>query len=139
MLVRPTCRREAVNYNTVNLFEPGSAIMTDEGRTHLMYVVKWLKAVENDRAEVVVTALCDPNDRTQTSASAAELTRKQAESVIEFCKAHGAHRIGWGSRIGVRSGRSMTPVGLGFGPSPVVEKDPLPPSYVQVLLFTPQG
>ena len=33
----------------------------------------------------------------------------------------------------------MTPVGLGFGPSPVVEKDPMPPSYVQIALYTPQG
>jgi phospholipid/cholesterol/gamma-HCH transport system substrate-binding protein len=139
LLVRPTCRREAATYNTVHLFEPGTAIMSDEGRMHLMYVVNWLKGVHDDRAEVAVAALCDPNDRSQTSASAAELTRKQAESVVEFLKAHGVHRIGWGSRLGVASGRKLTPVGLGFGPSPVVEKDPLPPSYVQVLLFTPQG
>jgi hypothetical protein len=33
----------------------------------------------------------------------------------------------------------MTPVGLGFGPSPVVQKEPVPPSYLQILLFTPVG
>jgi hypothetical protein len=139
LLVRPTCRREAGTYNTVHIFEPGSAIMSDEGRAHLMFVVNWLKGAQDDRAEIVVAALCDPNDRSQTSASAAELTRKQAESVVEFLKAHGVHRIGLGSRLGVRSGRKMTPVGLGFGPSPVVEREPVPPSYVQILLFTPQG
>ena len=139
LLVRPTCRREAATYNTVHVFEPGTAIMTDEGRMHLTAVVEWLKGVRDDKAEVAVAALCDPNDRGQTSASAAELTRKQSESVVEFLKAHGVHRIGWGSRIGVSSGRKMAPVGLGFGPSPVVEKEPVPPSYVQILLFTPQG
>ncbi len=137
LLVRPTCRREAATYNVIHLFEPGTAILSDDGRSHLMYVVDWLKGVRDDRAEVVVAALCDPGDRSQTSASAAELTRKQADAVIEFLKAHRVHRIGWGSRLGVSSGRKMTAVGLGFGPSPVVEKDPLPPSYVQVLLFTP--
>jgi hypothetical protein len=32
----------------------------------------------------------------------------------------------------------MTPLGMGTNPSPVVEKEPLPASSVQVLLFTPQ-
>jgi hypothetical protein len=139
LLVRPTCRREVCTYNPVHLFEPGTAIMTDEGRMHLTAIVEWLRGVQDDRAEVVVAAQCDANDRSQTSASATELTKKQSESVVEFLKAHGVHRIGWGSRIGVSSGRKITPVGLGFGPSPVVEKDPVSPSYVQVLLFTPQG
>ena len=102
-------------------------------------MVEWLRGVQDSRADVVVAALCDPNDRTQTSASAAELTKKQAESVIEFLKAHGVHRMGLGSRLRLTSGRKMTPIGLGFGPSPVVETEPVPPSYVQILLFTPQG
>jgi hypothetical protein len=32
----------------------------------------------------------------------------------------------------------MTPLGMGMNPSPVVEKEPLPPPNLQVLLFTPQ-
>jgi hypothetical protein len=95
-------------------------------------VVEWLRGGHHKDAEVVVAALCDPNDATQTPASAGELTKKQAEAVVEFLKGHGAHKMGWWSR------RTMTPLGLGTGPSPVVEKDPLPPSYLQVLLFTPQ-
>ena len=63
LLVRPTHRREANTYNTVHLFEPGTAIMTDEGRMHLGVVVEWLKGVQDDKAEVVVAALCDANDR----------------------------------------------------------------------------
>jgi hypothetical protein len=132
ILVRPTCRREEASYNTADLFEPGTAILTDTGRNHLMFVVDWLKAPHPDNADVVVAAVCDSNDRNQTSASAAELTKKQSEAVIEFLKAHRVHKIGWVAR------RKMTPIGLGFGPSPVVEKTPMPPSHVQVLLFTPQ-
>ncbi len=132
VLVRPDWRRDKSNYNTADLFEPGTAILTETGRNHLAVSASWLRGLPNDKSEVVIAALCDPNDKLQTSASAGELTRKQSEAVVEFLKGQGAHKIGWVSR------RKFTPVGLGFGPAPVVEKDPLPPSYLQVLVFTPQ-
>ena len=132
ILVRPDWRREMLSYSTADLFEPGTAILTDAGRQHLANLTPWLGGLNNDRAELVVAALCDPNDKAQTSASAGELTRKQAEAAVEFLKAQGAHKIGWVSR------RKVAAVGLGFGPAPVVEKEPLPPSYLQVLVFTPQ-
>lgn len=132
LMVRPDCRREVTAYNTADLFEPGTAILSEGGKAHLTYVVEWLKGVRDDRAEVVVAALCDPNDPGQTAASAGELTKKQGEAVAEYLKAAGAHKMGWWTR------RKITPLGLGTGPPPVVEKGPLPPSYVQVLLFTPQ-
>lgn len=132
VLVRPDCRREAMIYNTVDLFEPGTAILTATGRDHLQVPAQWLAGVSNSKAEVAVAALCDPNDPGQTSASAQELTRKQSEAVVEFLKAQGVHKIGWVAR------RKMTPIGLGFGPSPVPEKGSVPPSYLQVVLFTPQ-
>lgn len=130
VLVRPTCRREARAFHAAHLFEPGTALLTDEGREHLTNIANWVKESAHDRAELVAVAQVDPNDKTQTSASAAELTRKQTEAVVEFLKAHGAHKTGLVSR------RKMTAVGLGFGPSPVVERE-LPPTYVQVVLFTP--
>jgi hypothetical protein len=132
LLVRPTCRREQYPFHAVHLFEPNTALLTDDGRTHLTRVADVVKATAVDEADVVVVAQCDPTDKTQTSASAGELTKKQSEAVVEFLKAHGVHKIGWVSR------RKMTPLGLGFGPSPVVEKEPLPPSSLQVLVFTPQ-
>jgi hypothetical protein len=132
LMARPNCRRDAASYNTADLFEPGTAILTETGRTHLSFVVEWLKGVRDDHAEVVVAALCDPNDHNQTPASAVELTKKQSAAVVDYLKSAGAHKMGWWSR------RKLTPLGLGNGPSPVVEKEPLPPSYVQVLLFTPQ-
>jgi ABC-type transporter Mla subunit MlaD len=133
ILVRPDCRREARPFDIQHLFEPGTAILTDMGRDHLLAIAQWLKEVPDDRAEVVVVSLCDPNDRTQTSASAGELTRKQSEAVVEFLKAHKVHKTGWVAR------RKITAIGLGFGPSPVVERVPLPPSHLQVILFTPQA
>lgn len=133
-LVRPTHRKDGYTYNTQDLFEPGTAILTEAGKIHLETVVGWLKdANHSPDADVVISAFCDPKDPGQTSASANELTRKQAETVEEYLRNRGVHKIGWVSR------RKITTVGLGFGPSPVPATVTLPPSYVQVLLFTPAG
>ena len=43
ILVRPTCRREAINYSTADLFEPGSAILTEVGKGHLEAAAERLK------------------------------------------------------------------------------------------------
>ncbi|HEY2784052.1 MAG TPA: MCE family protein, partial [Fimbriiglobus sp.] len=82
ILVRPTWRREVVTYRATTLFEPGTAILTDAGRHHLGEVAAWLRGIQNDKAEVVVAARCDPEDASQTPASAGELTKKQAEVAI---------------------------------------------------------
>ncbi|HUR54989.1 MAG TPA: MlaD family protein, partial [Gemmataceae bacterium] len=132
LLVRPAHERDRTAYNADDLFQPGTAILTDEGRTHLRAVVNWLAAVKSKDAEVVVVAFRDPEDRGQTAASAQEVTRKQGEAVIEYLKSAGVHKLGWFAR------RKMTPLGMGFNPSPVVETEKLPPSHVQVLLFTPR-
>jgi hypothetical protein len=132
LLSRPDCRREALTYNTVDLFESGSAILSEAGKGHLQTVISWLKDGKSDDAEMVVVSQCDPKSSSQTAASAGELTRKQSEAVVEYLKGQGAHKIGWFTR------RTMTPLGLGFGPSPVPVPESVPPSYLQVLLFTPQ-
>ena len=132
LLVRPDQRREAVAYNTADLFEPDSAILTDGGKGHLDAVAGWLAHPPGDKSEVVVTAVYDPAGKTQTAQSAAELTRKQAEAALDYLKSHGVHKTGWFSR------RKMTALGLGASAPPVPEKEPLPPSCLQVLVFTPQ-
>jgi hypothetical protein len=83
-------------------------------------------------SEVVVVAFFDPEDRSQTAASSLELTRKQAESVVSHLKACGVHKMS------VTSRRKVTPLGMGTAASPVVETEKLPPSHVEVLLFTPR-
>jgi hypothetical protein len=130
ILVRPTWKRDEVTYKTSTLFEPGTAILTESGKNHITEVAAWLKGVHDDKAEVVVAARCDPEDPTQTPASAGELTKKQAEVVVDFLKARGVHKIGWWTR------RKMIPLGLGVHDSPI--REALPPSFVQVNLYVPQ-
>ncbi|MGL4422511.1 MAG: MlaD family protein [Gemmataceae bacterium] len=132
ILVRPNCREESRLYNVVDLFESNSAILTEKGKLHLNAVVEDVRNLSESETEVTIAALCDPNDPRQTGASATELTKKQAEVALEYLKSQGAHRTGWWSR------RKMVAVGLGQGPSPRVMPMPIPPSYLQILLFTPQ-
>jgi len=131
LLIRPAQHRERLTYNTADLFAGKTAFLSEAGRAHLEAVVIWLRGGHSDKADVVVVSYCDPSDSDQTGASALELTKKQSEVVVEYLKSHGVHKLGWTTR------RKMTPVGMGMNPSPVVEKEPLPASNLQVLLFTP--
>lgn len=134
ILVRPDCRREAWTYASADLFEPGTAILTDTGRFHLGNLAGMLKGGQIDRnAELVVAAAHDPADTARSSAAAAELTRKQADAVAEFLRANGVHKLGWWTR------RKITPVGLGSDARPAREPNPPPASAVQVIAFTPAG
>ena len=132
ILVRPDQRRELVTYSTADLFESDTAILTESGKDHLGQVTAWLKGLRNDKADVVVAALCDPGNVGQTPSSAGELTKKQSETVVEFLRGQKAFKTG------LVSSRKVTPLGMGQGPSPVIEKGPMPPSYLQVVVFTPQ-
>ena len=118
-------------YNAGDLFHAKSAIVSESGDGHLEKVASWLRGVGNDKAEVVIVSFSDPSDPDQTPASALEMTRKQSEVAIEFLKARGVHKLGWTTR------RKMTPLGMGMNPSPVVEKESLPVSNLQILLFAP--
>jgi len=129
LLVRPDLKREALDYNMKGLFEAGTAILTADGQSHLTVAAGWVKE-SNTKSEVVVVARCVPTDATQTGASAAELTKKQAEVALDYIKASRAHRTSW------FSSRKATALGLGFAPSPVAG-DPADVSYLQVVLFSP--
>lgn len=131
LLVKPTHHKERMVYNTAHLFEGKTAHVSEEGHRHLACVAEWLRGGHSDKAEVVIVAFCDPADPDQTPASAMETTKKQSEVVVEYLKGLGVHKLGWTTR------RKMTPLGMGMNPSPVVEKETLPPSNLQVLLFTP--
>ena len=131
LLIRPAHHRERMVYNAGDLFHAKSAIVSESGNGHLEKVANWLRGVGNDKAEVVIVSFSDPADPDQTPASALEMTRKQSEVAIEFLKARGVHKLGWTTR------RKMTPLGMGMNPSPVVEKESLPVSNLQILLFAP--
>ncbi len=132
LLFRPTMHRERWPFTSAHLFEPGTATLSYDGQVHMNNMANVLKANKNSAAEVVVVAFFDPDDRSQTADAARELTRKQAESVVAHLKNCGVHKLGVVAR------RKITPLGMGTNPTPVAETDKLPPSHVEVLLFTPR-
>lgn len=132
ILVRPTMNRERWVFKSSDLFEPGSASLPHAGQVHMNNMANILKANKAPGSEVVVVAFFDSEDRSQTAASALELTRKQAESIVTHLKSCDVHKMSWVTR------RKITPLGMGTGVSPAVETEKLPPSHVEVLLFTPK-
>jgi phospholipid/cholesterol/gamma-HCH transport system substrate-binding protein len=80
-----------------------------------------------------VAAFADSKSPDLTGPSAKALTRKQAETITEFFKERGVHKMGYVTR------RSVTPLGHGFDPTPVVEKEPLPPGRIEIILFVPRA
>jgi phospholipid/cholesterol/gamma-HCH transport system substrate-binding protein len=127
LLVRPTFRRQAFSYQAHDLFEPGTAILTDAGKEHLSNLAAVLRTQLDKRAEVVVSAGGEP----ATTPNPGPLTRQRAEVAVAFLKEKGAHKMGWWTR------RSLTPVGLGSDPDPVPDPDRPAGPWVQVLVFTP--
>jgi outer membrane protein OmpA-like peptidoglycan-associated protein len=131
-LVRPTMTRVRWPFHAPDLFEPGTASLTHTGQVHLNNMANVLNANKSAGTEVVIVAFFDPDDKSQTAASALELTKKQAESVANHLKGCNVHKMGTFAR------RKVTPLGIGTAASPVVETEKLPPSHVEVLLFTPR-
>ncbi|MBP3958611.1 MCE family protein [Gemmata sp. G18] len=131
LLVRPTMSRTQMLYQSKDVFEPGTATLTGDGRRHLDGVASTLKGNKAAGSEIVVVGFHDPKDKVTTSAVAQELTKKQAEVVAEYLKAAGAHKLGAFSR------RKIIPLGMGMNLSPT-DPDPNAPSNVQILMFTPR-
>jgi ABC-type transporter Mla subunit MlaD len=132
LLLHPTMNRQRWPFQSNDLFEPGTATLSHAGQVHMNNMANVLKANKSSGAEVVIVAFFDPEDRSQTTTGALELTKKQAESVVAHLKSCGVHKMG------VIARRKITPLGMGTAASPVVETEKFPPSHVEVLLFTPR-
>lgn len=133
LLVRPNHKRDMWAFNSKDLFEPDKpAELSYSGQVHLNNLANVINENRNKNSDVVIAATWDPADKAYTPAAATELTRKQAEAVANHLRACNVHKLGTFAR------RKITPLGMGVGPSPVVEKDPLPTCVVQVMVFTPQ-
>ena len=128
-LVRPNANRERRVYPEAELFQPNTAILTDEGRGRLDEAVKWLNDSRYSNTDIVVAGFADVQNADLTPDSARKLTEKQAEVVLTYLKDRGAAKLGWWSR------RKAAYHGMGTALSPVVEKEPLPTARVEVLLF----
>jgi hypothetical protein len=131
LLNRPDCRPAVFGYNAADLFEPGTAILSDAGRGHLANMAEGLRKVAT-KGDVVVAAVHDPADRSLTDVQAGELTRKRAEVALDFLKSQKGLKTSW------FTSRKATAVGLGTTPSPLATAESRAPSYVQVAVFAPQ-
>jgi len=133
LLVRPDCEKDRVVYSPEILFEPNTSVLTPAGKDRLNECASWLNGQQQKKSEVVVAAFADPKSPDLTSASAKALTRKQAEVIAEYFKERGVHKMGYITR------RKVTPVGQGFDPTPVVEKEAIPATRIEVILFVPRA
>jgi phospholipid/cholesterol/gamma-HCH transport system substrate-binding protein len=133
LLERPNCQRDRRCFAEQDLFEPGRAVLTAQGRQRLDDVAPWLEGMKHKGSEVVVVAYADP--KTATSAQTARaLTTQQSEAVCDYLKKqHAIQKMGW------FSSRKVTPLGQGTSPPPKPEPTPLPPARVEVQVFVPQG
>jgi len=129
ILVHPGAKRDMWYYSTNDLFEPGTSNLHYDGQVRLNDLANVIKENRNKNSEIVVVSFVDPADKSQTPGSALELSRKQAERVVEHLKVCNVHKLGTFTR------RKMTALGMGMNPSPVVEPNPLPPSVVQIMVF----
>jgi phospholipid/cholesterol/gamma-HCH transport system substrate-binding protein len=130
LLERYNCQRDRRSFASGDLFEPGRAVLTADGRKHLDELGSWLKGTKHPGSDMVVVAYADP--RTPNPQSARSLTRQQSETVCEYLKTkHGVQKMGW------FSSRRVTALGQGVNPPPMPETEALPPDRVEVQVYTP--
>lgn len=133
LLVRPGCERNRKPFAEDELFEPGRAVLTAQGKQRLDGLAGWLEGMKHKGSEVVVVAYADPT-RKGTPQAARAVTTKQSEAVCDYLKKqHAVQKMGW------FSSRKVTPLGMGLQPPPAHEPNPLPPARVEVIVFVPQG
>ncbi|HLN28280.1 MAG TPA: MlaD family protein [Gemmataceae bacterium] len=132
LLVRPNCERARQCFAATDLFEPGRAVLTDDGRRRLDELAPWLAGMKQKGSEVVVVAYADSHG--PNLAVAQTITRQQSEAVCEYLKKyHKVHKLGW------FSSRNVVPLGLGTLAPPIPEVDSLPADRIEVQVFIPQG
>src|SRR5262245_14909990 len=133
LLYRPDADSDRRIYATVSLFEPGRAVLTEEGKMHLNNLASWFKAFNQAKVSdaVVVTYSSDSSELTPSLAQM--LTQRQSEAVVNYLRdAVRAHRTGWfGSR-------KVTPLGMGMALPPAPDKDTPTHSRTEIIVFTPR-
>ncbi len=131
MLVRPRCDRMRTMFAEADLFEPGRAALTPDGKKRLDEVVPRLKGgLRHEGADLVVVALADPK---QARPQAKKITADQSAAVCDYLRdQHSVQKAGW------LTWREMTALGLGTAPYPGEDDPGLPAARVEVLVFVPQ-
>jgi phospholipid/cholesterol/gamma-HCH transport system substrate-binding protein len=132
LLVRPDCERNRQVFAEAELFEPGRAALTAQGKKRLDDLSPWLAGLKHKGSEVVVVAYADPKGGRGSHVQA--LTRQQSDAVCTYLKdQHAIQKMGW------FSSRKVTSLGMGANPPPAPEKEQLPAARVEVVVFVPQG
>jgi outer membrane protein OmpA-like peptidoglycan-associated protein len=137
LLVRGNAERNRRVFAETELFDRGRAVLTASGREKLDELGPWLRGLRHPGSEMVVVSYADPA-ATADGNTVLTLTRQQSDTVAEYLKAkHRAHKLGdWGW---MSSTRKVTPLGMGTQRPPQPEKEPLPVSRVEVIVFVPQS
>jgi phospholipid/cholesterol/gamma-HCH transport system substrate-binding protein len=130
LLYRPRHERNRKVFREAELFAPGTATLTRQGRAALDGLGGWVEGLKHDDSDVVIAAYADP--AAADADAARRLTREQSTAVLEYLKdRHSVHKLGWWSK------RKATAVGMGTSPPPGPEREQLPAPRVEVLVFVP--
>ena len=118
-LVRPECDRDRVAYVPDDFFRTKYLDPHRRRKEKLNECAAWLNGQRQKDSEVVVVVFADPKSKDLTSPGARTLTKNR--------RRRSPSTFGTGACIRWGVSRQVTPVGHGFDPSPVVEKDPFRP------------
>jgi phospholipid/cholesterol/gamma-HCH transport system substrate-binding protein len=131
LLVRGNSERNRQLFAEEDLFEPGRAVLTAQGKQRLDGLAPWFAGLKHRGSEVVVVSYADASKNAPRPAL--ELTRQQSEAVVDYLKKqHGIQKLGW------FSSRKVVALGQGTQNPPLPEHDPMPPSRIEILVFVPQ-
>ncbi len=136
VLYQPNAKRDSRVFETQELFEPGRAILTREGRRRLDELAAWFKKANHpETTRIVVAAFTDqaPEGKEEL---AQVLTQEQADSIRSYLvNQHGIDRLPWYKF----SRRAVAAVGYGTQtPVDGRQAPPAPSSRVEFIVFTPQ-
>jgi phospholipid/cholesterol/gamma-HCH transport system substrate-binding protein len=138
VLYQPGAKRDGRVLAENELFEPGRAVLTGNGRKALDAVAAWFKGLKPPQsAEVVVAAFTDQAPEGDEDL-ARVLTQEQADAVKNYLMDQ--HRIqsnGWFSAL-----RKIAAIGYGTKAPRTPDTaaaPPPPPRRVEILVFTPQA
>lgn len=133
ILYRPDQDCDRRVFDVRDLFEPGTSVLSAEGRQHLSNLSSWFENGKSSETEIVVVSYLNPESKDLPGQAAQMLTLKQSEAVASYLRDFlKAHRISW------ISSRKIISLGMGYSPPPIPERDALPPHRTEILLFRPR-
>ncbi|HEV3144434.1 MAG TPA: MlaD family protein [Gemmataceae bacterium] len=134
ILHRPDMDRDRRCFATEHLFEPGKAILSDQGKQHLSNLAPWFAANRVKGSDIVVVSYAAPPPTSDySSAMVQNLTQKQSEAVANYLRENvRAERISW------YSSRKITPIGMGTNPPLLPETEPMSPGRTEIQIFLPR-